>query len=109
MKTIPTDDIARITQQQRALQRLALDVFGVYDRKEILLWMSEELGELVQAIRKEAPRERIASEYGDLLGLMLALSNVLDLDLPQVLQSLVDKELSRQLSEYGELKYWRTT
>lgn len=81
-------------------------IYGRYDREKALLWMCEEIGELIQAIRKGKNSSEIAGEYGDFLVWALCLSSILELDLAEVVGVAARKEVARQLSSYGKLKYW---
>lgn len=90
-----------------SLQEAALDVYGVYDRDRALLWLCEEVGELLQAIRQGHPRRDVAAELGDVTAWVLCLSNILDEDLAEVVQGALRKEAERQIRQYGRMKYWR--
>ena len=67
--------------------------------------MTEELGEVISAIRKKHDKEDISGEIGDLFAWIICLCNILDIDLRDSINKTYLKELSRQYSEYGKLKY----
>ncbi len=46
-----------------------------------LLWLVEELGELVSVINKEKPREQIEEELADVLAWLVSVANLLEIDL----------------------------
>ena len=48
-----------------SFQNDALNIFGKYDLDKSLIWMTEEYGKMIQAIRKKS-KEDIIEEIGDL-------------------------------------------
>lgn len=87
------------------LQNDALKIFGKYNLDKSLIWMTEEYGEVIQAIRKNKSKEDIIEEIGDLLAWILCVSNILDIKLKQAVNKSFTKEINRQLHQYGKLKY----
>ena len=67
-----------------ALQRLMVDTYGEQDRARGLsasiAWLTEEVGELAQAVRKGTPAEQL-HELGDVLAWLASLAGQLDLSL----------------------------
>ena len=99
--------LASVCDPLGALQRLAVDIYGTYDRDKALLWLCEELGELIQAIRQNRSPAEIGAEYSDVLTWVICLSNILGLSLSDAAQGALLKEVTRQMRTYGELKYWQ--
>ncbi len=66
------------------LQRLMADTYGVQDRERgvaaTVAWLTEELGELAQAVRKGTPEEQL-HELGDVLAWLASLAQQLGLSL----------------------------
>jgi NTP pyrophosphatase (non-canonical NTP hydrolase) len=66
------------------LQRLMRETYGAQDRERGLAatvaWLTEELGELAQAVRKGTPTEQL-HELGDVLAWLASLADQLDLSL----------------------------
>lgn len=87
------------------LQDMALQVYGRYDIEKSLLWFVEEVGELVAAIRKGKDISDIEGELGDVFAWVLCLSNILNLRASDALKGTMKKEVSRQIKNYGHLKY----
>lgn len=87
------------------IQEMALNLYGKYDLKDSLIWMTEEFGEVVSSIRKCESSERIASEFGDLLAWVFCLGNILNFNVSDALQNSFLKEIRRQLNKYETLKY----
>ena len=52
-------------------------------------WLTEELGELAQAVRKGS-REQQAHELGDVIAWVVSLANQLEIDLEETLQRFED-------------------
>lgn len=86
------------------LQNDALNIFGKYDLDKSLIWMTEEYGEMIQAIRKKS-KDDITEEMGDLFAWMLCISNILDIKLKYAVNKSFTKEINRQFRQYGKLKY----
>ncbi len=65
-------------------QRLMRDTYGQRDGDRgvpaTVAWLTEELGELAQAVRKGS-REDQVHEFGDVLAWVASLANQLDIDL----------------------------
>ena len=87
------------------LQKDALAIFGRYDLSKSLLWLVEEVGELTQAIRKQKSKDEIAGEIADLAVWVICLCNILDVELSECVKSAFKKEIRRQISVYGRMKY----
>lgn len=107
MKTIIDieNELEKINPYISLLQKYSLDLYGCYDLEKSLLWLMEEVGELVAAIRKEKSEEDILGELSDTFAWMLCLVNILDKDLNEVIKKSFLKEASRQYKDYGSLKY----
>jgi NTP pyrophosphatase (non-canonical NTP hydrolase) len=88
------------------VQRVALRIYGRYDLKESLLWLSEEVGELIASIRKGRSPEDVKGELADVFAWVLCLCNILGHDAAEVVRQAFQKEAARQLRQYGRLKYW---
>ena len=86
-------------------QELYLDLLGKYDIDKALLWMTEELGEVVAAIRKGKSKEDITGEIGDLITWIFGISNILDINVSDAMKMTCYKEYNRQMRKYGKLKY----
>jgi NTP pyrophosphatase (non-canonical NTP hydrolase) len=69
-----------------ALQRLIADTYGERDAARgvpaTVAWLTEELGELAQAVRKGTPEEQL-HELGDVLAWLASLAVQLDLSLDE--------------------------
>ncbi len=89
------------------IQEIALNIYGKYDLEKSMLWMTEEFGEVISAIRKGHSKEHICEEIGDLSAWILCLCNILDIKLSDSLKTTFTKELNRQESQYGKYKYWK--
>ena len=98
------EDIAALADK---IQEYALNIYGKYDLEKSMLWMTEEFGEVISAIRKNKSREDICGEIGDLTAWILCICNILDIDLSDAIKSTFDKEMKRQLNKYGKYKYWQ--
>lgn len=88
-----------------SIQNDALLIFGKYDLHLSMIWMAEEFGEVFQAIRKEKSKEEITGEFGDLLAWIFCLANILNIRVEDAINYTFSKEISRQLSVYGKMKY----
>jgi NTP pyrophosphatase (non-canonical NTP hydrolase) len=68
----------------RELQQLMIDTYGERDRARgvpsTVAWLTEELGELAQAVRK-GDRDAQLHELGDVLAWLASLADQLDLSL----------------------------
>ena len=66
------------------LQRLMAATYGAQDRERgvaaTVAWLTEELGELAQAVRKGSPEDQL-HELGDVLAWLASLAEQLDLSL----------------------------
>lgn len=100
-----TLDVNKITEPLQNIQILSLELQGKCDIEKSLIWMTEELGEVISAIRKKHDKEDISGEIGDLFAWIICLCNILDIDLRDSINKTYLKELSRQYSAYGKLKY----
>jgi ATP phosphoribosyltransferase len=87
------------------IQELALSIYGRYDVEKSLIWMVEEIGEVVAAIRKGKSKEEILGEIGDLSAWVVCLCNILELNLSDAISGTFQKEVDRQLRVYGRFKY----
>ena len=69
-----------------AFQRLMADTYGERDRARgvpaMVAWLTEELGELAQAVRKH-DRDAQLHELGDVLAWLASLADQLGLDLAE--------------------------
>ena len=67
-----------------ALQRLMVATYGERDRARgvpaTVAWLTEELGELAQAVRKGSPDDQL-HELGDVLAWLASIAGQLGLDL----------------------------
>jgi NTP pyrophosphatase (non-canonical NTP hydrolase) len=67
-----------------AFQQLMVDTYGERDRARgtaaSVAWLTEELGELAQAVRKGTPEEQL-HELGDVLAWLASLADQLGLSL----------------------------
>jgi NTP pyrophosphatase (non-canonical NTP hydrolase) len=85
------------------LQRAALGIYGRLEPDRALVWTVEELGELVQAVRRNEGPARLEEELGQLTAWMLCLANILEVDLAAAVESAIREEIGRQLAKYGKL------
>ena len=69
-----------------AFQQLMRDQYGEADKTRglsaTIAWLTEELGELSQAVRKGTTEEQI-HEMGDVLAWLASLANQMDVDLEE--------------------------
>ena len=69
-----------------AFQQLMVDTYGARDRQRgvpaTVAWLTEELGELAQAVRK-GDRAAQVHEVGDVLAWLASLAAQLDIDLDE--------------------------
>lgn len=69
-----------------AFQQLMVDTYGERDRARgvpaTVAWLTEELGELAQAVRKGGRDEQV-HEIGDVLAWLASLANQLDISLDE--------------------------
>lgn len=75
------------------LQRLMARTYGSRDGDRgvpaTVAWLTEELGELAQAVRK-GTREQQIHEFGDVLAWLASLANQLDIDLDDAVARFAD-------------------
>ena len=75
------------------VQRLMDELYGEADRvrgvPSTVAWLTEELGELAQAVRK-GTREQQLHEFGDVLAWLASLANQMDIDLDYAMQRYVE-------------------
>ncbi|MAT21569.1 MAG: pyrophosphohydrolase [Acidimicrobiaceae bacterium] len=75
------------------VQRLMDELYGEADRARgvpsTVAWLTEELGELAQAVRK-GTREQQVHEFGDVLAWLASLANQMDIDLDDAMQRYVE-------------------
>lgn len=98
-------DVKEITRPLENLQMLSYELQGKYDIDKSLIWMTEELGEVISAIRKNYDKNEISGEIGDLFAWIVCLCNILDISLQDSINKTYIKELKRQQKAYGKLKY----
>ena len=71
------------------LQRRMGETYGTRDRARgvpaTMAWLTEELGELARAVRKESPDAQL-HELGDVLAWLASLANQLDLSLDDAIR-----------------------
>lgn len=89
----------------KEIQNASLKLYGKYDVDKSLIWMTEELGEVVAAIHKKHSKEHIKEELGDLLAWIFCLGNIFDIAIVDAMKDTMNKEISRQKKVYGKLKY----
>lgn len=75
------------------LQRLMAATYGAQDRTRgipaTVAWLTEELGELAQAVRKGTPEQQL-HELGDVLAWLASLADQLGLSLDDAVARYVD-------------------
>lgn len=76
-----------------ALQQLMADTYGIQDRDRgvaaTVAWLTEELGELAQAVRKGTPEQQL-HELGDVLAWLASLAEQLGLSLEDAVARYAD-------------------
>jgi len=76
-----------------ALQQLIAETYGTRDEERgvpaTIAWLTEELGELAQAVRKGSPEEQL-HELGDVLAWLASLAVQLDLSLDEAVARYAD-------------------
>ncbi|MFP5254723.1 MAG: MazG nucleotide pyrophosphohydrolase domain-containing protein [Acidimicrobiia bacterium] len=76
-----------------ALQQLMADTYGDQDRQRGLpatvAWLTEEMGELAQAVRKGTPEQQL-HELGDVLAWLASLAEQLGLSLEDAVSRYAD-------------------
>jgi len=92
----------------RPMQEEALKIYGKYDLEKSMLWMTEEFGEFFKSIRKDAGKEEITGEMGDLLAWIFCMGNILGIKLSDAVKLTFQKEINRQIVKYSKLKYCDT-
>ena len=90
------------------IQKLMINIYGKYDINLSMLWMTEELGEVIAAIRKGLPEREIVEELGDLIVWIFNIGNILNIKIEDSMRISINKEINRQLKKYGEIKYDKT-
>jgi NTP pyrophosphatase (non-canonical NTP hydrolase) len=74
-------------------QKLMVDTYGLQDTERgipsTIAWITEEVGELAQAVRK-GTRDQQLHELGDVLAWVASLAAQLDLSLEESIQRYVD-------------------
>ena len=101
------EKIKKIVRPCDDIQKMSLDIYGKYDIDKSIVWMTEEFGEVVSAIRKGKSKENQTEEFGDLLAWIFSLANNLDIKIADSIQNTFEKEINRQIKKYGKLKYLR--
>jgi NTP pyrophosphatase (non-canonical NTP hydrolase) len=75
------------------LQQLMVDTYGAQDRARgipaTVAWLTEELGELAQAVRKGSPDQQL-HELGDVLAWLASLASQLGLSLDDAVARYAD-------------------
>ena len=99
------EKITEIVKPCDDIQKMSLDIYGKYDIDKSIVWMAEEFGEVVAAIRKGKSKENKVEEFGDLLAWIFALANNFDIKISDSIQNTFEKEINRQMKKYGKLKY----
>ncbi len=94
-----------VTNKINDIQELCLDIYGRYDIDKSMLWMAEEFGEVIAAIRKGKSKNDICGEIGDLTAWIISICNILNIELSSAIKATIQKEMNRQLRAYGKLKY----
>jgi len=95
----------KINDELRDLQNVSKEIYGLYDLDKSIIWMVEEFGEFISAIRKGKSKDDVTGELGDLLAWILCISNIVELNISEALVSTFIKEIDRQTTKYGKLKY----
>lgn len=90
------------------IQNLMVNIYGKYDLNLSMLWMTEELGEVVAAIRKGLPEHEVTEELGDLIVWIFNIGNILNIKIEDAMRISMEKEVNRQLKKYGKIKYDQT-
>ena len=90
------------------IQNLMVNIYGKYDLNLSMLWMTEELGEVVAAIRKGFPEHEVTEELGDLIVWIFNIGNILNIKIEDAMRISMEKEVNRQLKKYGKIKYDQT-
>ena len=90
------------------IQNLMVNIYGKYDLNLSMLWMTEELGEVVAAIRKGLPEHEVTEELGDLIVWIFNIGNILNIKIQDAMRISMVKEVNRQLKKYGKIKYDQT-
>ena len=85
-----------------------VNIYGKYDLNLSMLWMTEELGEVVAAIRKGLPEHEVTEELGDLIVWIFNIGNILNIKIEDAMRISMEKEVNRQLKKYGKIKYDQT-
>jgi NTP pyrophosphatase (non-canonical NTP hydrolase) len=88
----------------RKLQQVVNDLYGRMDGNRALVWVSEELGEFIQAVRRKEGGSRITEELGQLLALVLCLGNINGVDVADAIAMAVQHEAQRQERKHGSLR-----
>lgn len=101
-------NVKSITKNLDDIQLLSKELQGKYDINNSLIWMTEELGEVISAIRKGHDKDDICGEIGDLFAWVISICNILDINLQDAINKTYRKELLRQINKYGKLKYAST-
>lgn len=90
------------------IQNLMVNIYGKYDLNLSMLWMTEELGEVVAAIRKGLPEHEVTEELGDLIVWIFNIGNILNIKIEDAMRISMKKEVNRQIKKYGKIKYDQT-
>ncbi|WP_261301708.1 MazG nucleotide pyrophosphohydrolase domain-containing protein [Paenibacillus andongensis] len=102
------EEIATNAAHLDEIQATSLKIYGRYDLEKSMIWMVEEMGEVISAIRKGKSKEEITGEMGDLMAWLFCLGNILDIKVSDAVEGTFHKEVNRQLRLYSELKYYKT-
>lgn len=79
--------------EMKDFQKLMSELYGVKDRnrgmERTFLWVIEEIGELVRAVKSGDKRE-IENEFADVIAWLFSLANILDIDMERALEKYSD-------------------
>lgn len=103
-----TKDLDKKLKNIDEIQNLMVNIYGKYDLNLSMLWMTEELGEVVAAIRKGLPEHEVTEELGDLIVWIFNIGNILNIKIEDAMRISMKKEVNRQIKKYGKIKYDQT-
>jgi len=90
-----------IVADLRRVQEQMLALYGRLEPDRALVWTTEELGELAQAVRRNESTVRLEEELGQLTAWCFCLANILRIDVGRAVSEAYETELARQMSKYG--------
>ena len=85
----------------REVQEQMLALYGRLEPDRALVWTTEELGELAQAVRRNESTVRLEEELGQLTTWCFCLANILRIDVAKAVSEAYETELTRQMRKYG--------